>query len=389
MVLLIAVLMISAFVGAQLMTTVKAAGYTEYTGTLNGAHFVVRFPDPWNGMLTILCRGYSSTPVLDARTSTYNSSATPQLNKGYALAASTYGAGGYCVSKAVNATYELTRYLVDTYHITGKVFLFGMGMGSGVALLLAEKYPDLYSGVLEISGSADAKLRYSYAATIANMTVPQIRSYLNVSPITPDAVLQAIKYLEGNVTQDIIAEMGGTPEEKPKAYEDRSPTYHANITIPVISIHSSGDLVVPLSIITAYQTAVVNAGRSSLYRLYITPPNVPGIGHLDANVQAQVGPRWDELYALSEELRPTPRASAFCNVTVMPGWTWYFFAHSNGGIGSHSYQWYEGLTLLAGQTSMVLPVTKTAPGIYTFYCKVTDSEGTSTNSNTVTLTVLG
>lgn len=39
-------------------------------------------------------------------------------------------------------------------------------------------------------------------------------------------------------------------------------------------------------------------------------------------------------------------ASAFCDVTVMPGWTWHFFAHSFGGSGSHKYQWYEGTTLL-------------------------------------------
>jgi pimeloyl-ACP methyl ester carboxylesterase len=83
------------------------------------------------------------------------------------------------------------------------------------------------------------------------------------------------------------------------------------------------------------------------------------------------------------------KATAFCNVTLISGGTWYFFAHSNGGVGSHSYQWYEGSTLLQGQTSMVLPVTKSALGAYNFYCKVTDSEGTTTNSNTVTLTVLG
>jgi len=83
------------------------------------------------------------------------------------------------------------------------------------------------------------------------------------------------------------------------------------------------------------------------------------------------------------------KATAFCNVTVLPGWTWYFFAHSAGGIGSHTYQWYEGTTLLQGQTSMVLPVTKTSRGTYTYYCKVTDAEGATAYSNTVTLTVLG
>jgi len=81
-------------------------------------------------------------------------------------------------------------------------------------------------------------------------------------------------------------------------------------------------------------------------------------------------------------------ASAFCNVSVFAGQTWYFFAHSSGGVGPISYQWYEGTNLLAGQTSMLLPVTKTTAGTYTFYCKATDSLGSSTNSNTITLTVI-
>jgi hypothetical protein len=84
-----------------------------------------------------------------------------------------------------------------------------------------------------------------------------------------------------------------------------------------------------------------------------------------------------------------PAATAFCSVTVLGGWTWSFFVHSNGGVGKHTYQWYEETTLLTGQTSMVLTVTKTVPGTYTFYCKVTDAEGTTANSNNVTLTVLG
>ncbi len=82
------------------------------------------------------------------------------------------------------------------------------------------------------------------------------------------------------------------------------------------------------------------------------------------------------------------KASAFCNVTLVGGGTWWFFTHSNGGVGTHTYQWYEGTTQLQGQTSMVLPATKNTPGIYTYYCKITDSEGTTTNSNNVTLTVL-
>ena len=84
-----------------------------------------------------------------------------------------------------------------------------------------------------------------------------------------------------------------------------------------------------------------------------------------------------------------PAATAFSSVTVLRGWTWYFFVHSNGGAAPYTYQWYEGTTPVAGQTSMVLPVTKTTTGSYTFYCKVTDAQGMTVTSSSVTLTVIG
>jgi pimeloyl-ACP methyl ester carboxylesterase len=117
----------------------------------------------------------------------------------------------------------------------------------------------------------------------------------------------------------------------------------------------------------------------------VTRTVLPNYGHGDvyAGVYSQPVVDWMGSQLVGQ------KATAFCNVTVLTGWTWWFFAHSTGGIGPHAYQWYEGTTLLQGQTSMVLPVTKTTPGTYTFYCKVTGSEGTTTNSNPVTLTVLG
>jgi hypothetical protein len=84
-----------------------------------------------------------------------------------------------------------------------------------------------------------------------------------------------------------------------------------------------------------------------------------------------------------------PAASAFSSVTVLRGWTWYFFAHSSGGVAPFTYQWYEGTVPIAGQTSMVLSVTKATAGTYTFFCKVTDAQGRTVSSNTITMTVIG
>jgi hypothetical protein len=87
---------------------------------------------------------------------------------------------------------------------------------------------------------------------------------------------------------------------------------------------------------------------------------------------------------------PPPQfsASAFCNVSVLPGWTWYFFGFASGGVGNCAYQWYEGTTLLVGQTSMLLTITKDVPGAYNYYLVATDDAGSIVKSNVVTLTVL-
>lgn len=287
-ILLVTSLTLSALAGIQLMATATAAGYTETVGNLGDVNFVVRFPDPWNGMLVVITQAGGATPVLDARTSTYNLTAAGLQNKGYAVAASNYGGAiGYCHSKAVNSTYTVTKYIVDTYHVTGKVFLLGSSMGGNFALFLGQKYPDLYDGVLDIGGSKDAKSHYAYYAMIANMTVQEIRSYLNLPANTTDATVQSLKNTMPALMAAYQNETGGTPQQVPQAYEDRSNTYHANISIPVITLHSSSDTLVPVSQTTMYQVAVAAAGRSSLYRVYITPPEV--------NIQTQIPIRFDEL----------------------------------------------------------------------------------------------
>ena len=150
-----------------------------------------------------------------------------------------------------------------------------------------------------------------------------------------------------------------------------------DINVPVIAFRSGLNLV-------AYGKLTNGMATTDF-----TSSVLPNYGHLDVfggtyTARDVNQPATDWMLAHYQ----APTATAFCSVTVMPGWTWNFFAHSNGGTGSHTYQWYEGSILIVGQTSMMLPVTKNSPGTYTFYCKITDSEGTTTNSNTVTLTVI-
>ena len=166
-VLLIAAFAVTSLVGLQFVATVKAAGYTEYTGTLGGAGFIVRFPDNWNGILVVICRGYSGGPTFSNASVTVGSA---MLNRSFAVAASNYGSGGFCIQKGVDSAYELTRYIINTYHVTGKIFLYGLSMGGAVALLLGEKYPDIHSGVLDLFGTKDLKDQHATKSRWANLS---------------------------------------------------------------------------------------------------------------------------------------------------------------------------------------------------------------------------
>jgi len=64
-----------------------------------------------------------------------------------------------------------------------------------------------------------------------------------------------------------------------------------------------------------------------------------------------------------------------------------FTVNASGGTKPYSYQWYEETTLLSGQTSSTLSISKSVAGTYRFYCRVTDAGGQTADSNAVTLTV--
>jgi hypothetical protein len=257
------------------------------------------------------------------------------------------------------------------------------------------KYPNVYCAVLDIAGSKGIAQQYKakidlLATTNDTAFAEKIKAMGGIVPPFPFSMyppplstqLAAFRTFCNQSATDMVAELGGTPDQVPLAYQAIDPIYHANISIPTMTVHGTADALVPYNRSLDYQTAVAAAGKSLLYRLYL----VPGGEHCDANVQNIAGSHFAELLNWSI-FHPPVLASTFCNVNVMPGQTWYFFVHSAGGVGAHTYQWYEGTTLLQGQTSMVLAATKNTPGTYTYLCQVTDSEGIGVNSNSVTLTV--
>jgi pimeloyl-ACP methyl ester carboxylesterase len=316
------VLMLTAIVGTQFVASVAAKKpevsynwglhFTRVVGELGGAGYELFMPDNWNGMLVIGVRGYNHAPTFNIETSgmhalgmafmTLPSTRYPDTER-WAYAWSTFGEGGFCIQKAMIRTHQLTEYIIDNYDVNGKVLLMGMSMGGLISCLLAEKYPNLYDGVLDICGLKDVKSFYEFQQSFTSYTtLAAVKNFLLGPPLNlPVDIVNEYNItmwaMQKNLAKTSMAdeelEFGGTPETKPKAYERYSPTYNAGITVPVVSMMGEFDGSVPLYQFDMYYDAVAEAESLAYYRSY----TIPGAGHLDSAIMAA---RWTYLELLAD-----------------------------------------------------------------------------------------
>lgn len=323
-------------VSAKRPTVTDFGDYNYIVGRLGRADYGLFMPENnWNGMLIVLCRGHSRevpeipSPPFEQRPLSMGVKVGTKLmnipvnGKRFAFAWSNYGQGRYCIKTGVIQTHQLTQYLVNQHNVPGKVFLISASMGGAIGLTLAEKYPNLYSGVLDLVGVKDLAASYAHKAAIASL-VESLNQRVNLveyfegppASIDPlhmphltdssspdywdDTEVSDYIHRQGLTAKEIEEECGGTPDEIPKAYERRSPICNPEISVPVIIVHATDDTQVPYSQSVAYCNAVNEATQPDLCRLY----DVVGAGHLSIGVYSQIIRRLFELVSWSNMIDP-------------------------------------------------------------------------------------
>lgn len=128
------------------------------TGTVaDGSLFEFDVPTNWNGDLVVYAHGIfdpQAALVLPSQdtASDFHLVLPELLNRGYAVASSSWSSNGYAVNDGVERTHQLNGLFVSRVGVPNRTLLLGKSLGALVITKLVEKYPGQYNGVLATCG---------------------------------------------------------------------------------------------------------------------------------------------------------------------------------------------------------------------------------------------
>lgn len=191
-------------------------------GTLpGGAQWAAEVPGNWNGTLLLWGRGYS--PRVGTPDLVPPAWREALLAKGYALAASNYGASGWALAEAVPAQRSTVAAFAVNYGAPRRVIAWGQSMGGLVSTALAEERRPVVNGAIAFCpsiGGAVGMMNMGLDGAFAFRTLVAPDVGLELVNITDDmangrlaggAVAAALKTPEGRARLALAGVLGGIP----------------------------------------------------------------------------------------------------------------------------------------------------------------------------------
>lgn len=214
-----------------------------HRGAIDGAEYLVKVPHDWNGTLVLYSHGYypeNYPPPADFfMLSTAKSTETWLLDHGYALAASNYtGVTGLAFEAALRDQVKLLDWFDANVGKPRRTISSGMSMGGGIAVMLAERNPRRFDGVLsqcadyDELGGLNISLDLNYAVRTLltdDDTLPLVKT--NTPDVTVAALHAGIEHAlttdAGRAKLALIGALGNLPgwvsahEQEPTELADR------------------------------------------------------------------------------------------------------------------------------------------------------------------------
>lgn len=186
-----------------------------------GAQWAAEVPPNWNGTLLLWGRGYS--PKLGSPEVAPNGWREALLARGYALAASNYGAAGWALAEAVPAQRATIAAFAETYGKPQRTIAWGQSMGGLVSTALAEQRRPAVQGAIVFCpsiGGAIGMMNMGLDGAFAFRTLLAHDAGLELVGIRDDmangqraqaALTVALKTPQGRARVALAGVLGGIP----------------------------------------------------------------------------------------------------------------------------------------------------------------------------------
>jgi pimeloyl-ACP methyl ester carboxylesterase len=146
---------LSLFLAAIFVLRVDAAQLVTGT-TPTGAFYAFAVPDDWNGDLIVYGHGIvdPAAPVaLPTTQDGFGALKEALLQRGFAVAYSSYSENGYALKDASQRLHELAGLFKERVgRQPSRVYLMGHSLGATAVQMLAERFPGHYDGALAMCG---------------------------------------------------------------------------------------------------------------------------------------------------------------------------------------------------------------------------------------------
>lgn len=135
-------------------------------GEINGAAYEIVMPANWNGSLLLYSHGYRPAEPFPPNFDPVVTTATPVpgwdsgdkalgealLERGYALAGSSYSSNGWAVEDGVRAGEEVYAFFAENVGTPKRVYVWGDSLGGLITQSLAERHPEWVDGAAPLCG---------------------------------------------------------------------------------------------------------------------------------------------------------------------------------------------------------------------------------------------
>ncbi len=176
------------------------------TGILNNAAFEIQIPANWNKKLVMYAHGYEQ-PSQQRNMLGNNPMLSVFLEKGFAVARSSYSRTGWALPEGIDETEALRQYFIKKYGKVDSTFITGHSMGGGVTVATIEKFPKVYSGGLALCPLSSRPYEQTKLA---------FDGYVVFNALFPDFMPKAADVMSGK-TPAIFSSITG--ENMGKAYD--------------------------------------------------------------------------------------------------------------------------------------------------------------------------